>query len=116
MSEKEPIDWGPNWDEDAAAELIGKLVLIGLRQLDASGTVVNEWQLHGRIIEAQKGKGIVVALEGVNAGRTYTLPPSTSAFQKARKGAYTLRTTKEVIHDPDLLATWRINNPPYSRR
>jgi len=34
----EPADWDPNWDEDAAAELIGKLVLIGLTQLNASGT------------------------------------------------------------------------------
>jgi hypothetical protein len=32
--------------------------------------VVNKWQLHGRIIEAHKGNGIVVALEDVNAGRT----------------------------------------------
>jgi hypothetical protein len=90
MSEEEPADWDPNWDEDAAAELIGKLVLIGLTQLNASGTVVNKWQLRGRIIEAHKGKGIVVALEGVNAGRTYTLPPSTSAFRKAREGSFTL--------------------------
>jgi hypothetical protein len=112
MSKEEPVDWGPIWDEAAAAELIGKLVFIGLTQFDASGTEVKKWQLHGRIIEANKGKGIIVALEGVNAGRTYTLPPSTSAFRKARDGAYSLRATKEVIHDPDLLATWRIDNPP----
>jgi hypothetical protein len=65
MSEEEPVDWGPSCDEDAAAELIGKLALIGLTQFDASGTVVKKWQLHGRIIEARKGKGIVAAFEGV---------------------------------------------------
>jgi hypothetical protein len=70
VSKEEPADWDPNWDEDAASEPIGKLALIGLTQLNASGTVVNKWQLHGRIIEAHQGKGIVVALEDVNAGRT----------------------------------------------
>ena len=90
MSQEEPVDWGPNWDEGAAAELIGKPVLIGLTPFNASGTVVNNWQLHGRIIEAHKGKGIFVALEDVNVGRTYTLPPSTSAFRKAREGSFTL--------------------------
>jgi hypothetical protein len=70
MSEEEPADRDPNWDEDAASELIGKLALISLTQLSASGTVVNKGQLHGRIIEDHKGKGIVVALEDVNAGRT----------------------------------------------
>jgi hypothetical protein len=112
MTEEERVDWGPVWDEGAATELIGKLVLIGLTQFDASGTELNRWQLHGRIIEVRKDIGIIVALEGVNAGQTYTLPPSTSAFRKARAGAYTLSTTQEVIHDPDLLATWRIDNPP----
>jgi len=34
------------------------------------------------------------------------------AFQKAQEEAYTLSTTKEVIHDPDLVATWRIDNRP----
>ena len=110
MGEEGPdVNWGPVWDEDVAAELIGKLVLIGLTEYDDAENVVKQWQLHGHIVETRKGEGIVVALEGVRAGETYMLPPSTSAFIKGNPGAYTLRTTKEVIHDPDLLATWRIN-------
>ena len=34
----------------------------------------DEWQLRGRIIEAQKGKGIVVALEGVRGERIHCRP------------------------------------------
>src|SRR5262245_27303493 len=99
------------WDDDMAAHLIGKRVLVGVRKVDGSGTVNDERQMHGRVVEAQCSSGILVQLEGTEAGHTFRLPPTTGNFDKADPGEYRLATTGEVVVDPDFVATWEIKTP-----
>jgi hypothetical protein len=49
--------------------------------------------------------------EGVWCGKTITLPPQTGAFGPANRGKYRLRSTGEIIKDPNVLATWSITPP-----
>jgi hypothetical protein len=99
------------WDDDVAASLVGKRVLVGVRKVDGSGTVNDERQMHGRVVEARCSSGILVQLEGTEAGRTFRLPPTTGNFDKADPGEYRLATTGEVVVNPDFVATWEIKTP-----
>jgi hypothetical protein len=39
------------------------------------------------------------------------LPPSLAAFELAKPGRYTLKSTGEVIDDPDVLVSWGATKP-----
>lgn len=95
----------------AAEDLIGRTVLIGLSYLDASGAVVRQVQLYGRIETASERSGIVVRLQGERAGETYDLPPDFSRLRPAPPGEYRLRSTGEVVVDPDFLTEWFVEAP-----
>ncbi len=79
--------------------VIGKRLLVGVRWR-SKGEIVREEQFHGLIIEADVD-GIVV--ERSDTGARVVLPPQLSA---AAKGEYKLRSTGEVVSNPDYLATW----------
>lgn len=93
------------------AELVGKYVLVGLTRRDMRGTMLGQEQLHGRVTIANPTEGLTLKLEGANAGRTFSLPPDLRSFKPADPGEYRLRSTGEVVHDPDFLATWVIDQP-----
>ena len=101
----------PPFDERRAAALVGKYVLIGLTYYDADGGLVEQLQMHGTIVAAVAGRGIDVALKGTRLGQTYTLPPDLRALQPARPGEYRLRSTGEVITDPDVTCAWSVTKP-----
>ena len=46
-----------------------------------------------------------------DGGELLTLPPDLRPFQPAPAGSYRLRSTGEVVLDPDYLATWTIRRP-----
>jgi hypothetical protein len=94
---------GLEWDD-----LIGKHVLVGITVEDRRGKVCNTDQIHGRIESIDPAQGITVGLAGAKAGEKYMLPPDLGAFQLAPPGEYRLRSTGEVVTDPDLLATWTV--------
>jgi hypothetical protein len=45
-------------------------------------------------------------------GEVYRLPPDLRPVTDAAPGEYRLRSTGEVIVDPDVTITWTITNPP----
>jgi hypothetical protein len=96
----------PPWDEDDAREFVGKYVLIGLTFENEKGDLLRRVQMHGRIVCADKREGIKVVLGGLRSGQEYILPPQTDAFKKASPGEYTLRSTQEVVMNPDLISNW----------
>jgi hypothetical protein len=104
---------GPQaWDQGEADWLIGKYALVGVTWLAADGeTVKTQGQYHGRITTADKQNGIKVESEGVHAGQTMGLPPDLRAFSPADPGEYKLRSTGEIVKDPDVLASWTITEP-----
>ena len=52
-----------------------------------------------------------VAIYLQNEGEEFSLPPDPDAFQPAAPGRYTLKTTGEVVVDPDFLAAWTVHPP-----
>jgi len=99
------------WDAEVAASLPGKLILVGITFEDGEGALVEQTQFFGRVISAEQARGISLALEGSRAGETFLLPPDMRSFEVARPGDYRLRSTGEVVIDPDYVVTWIANKP-----
>src|SRR5262249_50129823 len=108
----EEIPGTRKWDQDEAEWMVGKYVLVGLTYLASDKkAVTSQQQYHGRITKAEQGAGFTIECEGVSAGKTMVLPPDLRAFRLASRGEYRLRSTGEVVRDPDILTTWSITQP-----
>ena len=103
----EDQDEGPQFDSDRAAFLVGKSVLVGLTYIDANGDVDEVVQFFGQITSFDE-EMVTIARD---SGEDFTLPPAIEAFEEAEPGEYSLRSTGEVIVDPDLISTWTIRAP-----
>jgi hypothetical protein len=101
-------DCEPPFDDELAESYRGKSILVGVTYLDASGNVSSQHQFHGIIESASALHGIRIALRGIREGEVWTMPPSADNLRPAPPGTYTLRSTGERVHDPDLLATWDV--------
>jgi len=47
-----------------------------------------------------------------NGGGEFSLPPDVTSLQPAKPGTYKLRSSGEVVVNPDYVCTWTINEPP----
>ncbi len=94
----------PQLDESAAHEYVGKTILIGVSYYDHKGNLREQKQWYGVIETFSNSEGIRVRLQDSN--HPCCLPPDPRAIRKAEPGTYTLRSTGEVVEDPDYLATW----------
>ncbi len=45
----------------------------------------------------------------LTSGGHYDLPPDVRTFEEARPGEYRLRSTGEIVVDPDFTSTWIVN-------
>ena len=102
-------EWQPYYDESEAQSLIGKRVLVGLTYRNQAEEVLRVEQFHGKVIRVSKSEGIIVLLGTSNEERW--LPPDLSRLEVASPGEYRLRSTGEVVVDPDYLATWTVYPP-----
>jgi len=102
----------PNFDISLAESMIGKHVLIGISYMDEHDNVTDLEQLHGIIRSAEESKGINIELLGDRLGEKYSLPPDLGVFRDANPGEYRLKSTGEVVVNPDLLCTWQVYTPP----
>ena len=89
------------WDE-----LLGKRVLIGITYVDDDDVVIEQKQKHGLIVSADE-EAVYVRLDGTL--EPFWLPPDLDSFQEAEAGEYRLRSTGEVVVNPDLLTTWVVH-------
>jgi hypothetical protein len=95
----------PELDEELAARVIGKHLLVGLTFLRHSGEIIEQKQLHGIVEQITRQAGIVLRLPD---GSAYRLPPDLRGIQEAPPGTYRSRATGEEVHNPDFLYTWTI--------
>jgi hypothetical protein len=95
-------------DEEFAAELLGTHVLVGVTHVDHGGKVVSHEQFHGTVLRASAGEGVVIVDA---AGEEHWLPLDREAFRLADPGTYRLRSTGEVVVDPEWLSTWTVYPP-----
>ena len=91
-------------DEAKAKEYVGKTVLIGITDLDRDGKPTKQRQFFGTITEISIKNGMIVTSK--NNSTHLALPPDLSTLRPAEPGVYRLRTTGEVVTDPDFLTTW----------
>jgi hypothetical protein len=101
----------PELTEEFAQSIIGKYILIGIRRLDHNGVELRRQQIHG-VVRSASETGILIELQGQHEGTSWTMPPDPRVISRASPGTYTLHSTGEKIENPDLLASWTINEPP----
>jgi hypothetical protein len=104
----------PRFDDAEAQKMIGKTILIGVTYYDHTGKETAQRQWHGTITAATQTRGIVVSLN--NDTNPCVLPPDLNGIPRAKPGEYRLRSTGEVIVDPDYLTTWQMKEPDQNEK
>lgn len=100
-----------DFDQNKAKELIGKYILVGVTYLDSNGEIESQQQLHGVIKKAIKNEGILIQLKGAYEGEEWNMPPDTKSILEAKPGEYNLKSTGEVVSNPDFVCTWEVHKP-----
>ena len=85
-------------------ELLGKTVLAGLTYYSANNELIEQKQVWGTVTKADKSCIEIQQADGSKFG----LPPDLSAIDTAAPGEYKLRSTGEVVTDPDYLVTYSV--------
>jgi hypothetical protein len=67
-------------------------------------------QFWGIITAISTKRGIEVTNPKANI--TFYLPPDLACLYPAQKGKYTLKSSGEIIEDPDFYTTWTSTKPP----
>ena len=91
-------------------ELIGKVLLVGITYYTRNNEFIEQKQFYGTVVEVNDAVIHIRQKDGTD----FTLPPDLRSTHKARPGEYKLRSTGEVVVDPDYLATWNLNKPENS--
>jgi len=92
--------------EEELRDIVGKYILVGLTHVDADQKPHRYEQVHGRVARANRREGIVLSRPD---GSEYQLPPSMEGFQKGEEGEYRLRSTGEIVENPDYVVTYFVN-------
>jgi hypothetical protein len=98
------------FDQELADSYVGKYILVGITYTDHAGKELRVQQLHGVILRASL-EGILISLRGVRQGQEWNMPPDTRSISYAKHGTYRLRETGEEIENPDLVASWILQEP-----
>lgn len=109
MNEYTSEHWEPYFDDEKALSVIGKHILVGVTYRNHDEAVVGVEQFHGKIIRANREEGIIIQLNGTDEERW--IPPDLSRLESADPGEYILKSTGEVVVDPDLISTWTVYPP-----
>ena len=89
-------------------DLIGKVMLVGLSYFTHDNVFIEQRQYWGTVIESNEN---IIRIRQSN-GEEVTLPPDLRSTEPAPPGEYRLRSTGEIVIDPDFLSTWIVNEPP----
>jgi hypothetical protein len=86
--------------------LLRSHVLVGLTYLRPDGEISRRLQFHGTIESVRKD---VIEVRRADTGDLFTLPPAPEAFDAAPPGEYRIRSTGEVVVDPDFTCTMTVH-------
>jgi hypothetical protein len=106
-------DGRPLMNEDRARFALGKGVLVGVTEVSTSDEVLAQRQFFGVIESADPRHGLSLRLAN---GELRNLPPDVRGLEEAPPGEYRLRSTGEVVKDPDFTMTWLRRAPPADDR
>ena len=85
-------------------ELIGKVLLAGITYYTHDNVYIDQTQVYGTVTQANETAICIRKKDGTE----FSLPPDLSSTKRAKQGEYTLRSTGEIVVDPDFLATWNV--------
>ena len=85
-------------------ELIGKLLLVGITYYTDNNELIEQKQFYGTVTEANESLILIKQPDGTE----FTLPSDLSSTKRARPGEYKLRSTGEIVTNPDFFATWNL--------
>ena len=90
------------------SDLLGKVLLTGLTYYTHDDQLIEQKQFYGEVVEANE---TWVKLRLAD-GSFFTLPPDLRSTKAAVPGEYRLRSTGEIVVNPDFLSTWTIHQAP----
>ncbi len=85
-------------------KMIGKTILVGMTFYDKNDEFVEQKQSWGEIVSLNEN---TIFIKQKN-GEEFSIPNDPSAIEPANPGGYRLRSTGEVVENPDYLSTWGI--------
>ena len=91
--------------ELSLADLSGKTILVGITYYTKDNEFIEQKQYWGTVIEAND-KQILIRQKN---GELLSLPPDLRSTKLAPKGEYRLRSTGEIVIDPDFTSEWNVN-------
>ena len=109
MTDYQSNNGAPAFDEEVARTIIGKHLLVGITHRNRADEVTSFEEFHGEIVRASRDGGIIVRIDGSAEERW--VPPDLSHLHTAAPGNYSLKSTGEVVVDPDFTATWTVYPP-----
>jgi hypothetical protein len=97
------------WTDSNAKKLAGSIVLVGITYVDKDNKPCEQLEFYGIVLSAKRSRGIAIECQNEKKrGETFWLPPQIDVFQPAPRGTYRLRSTGEVIVDPDYTCSYTI--------
>ena len=110
MRKFESADENPDisFDQNLADSYIGKTLLFGITSCDHDENVLAQEQNYGEILEIN-ARVMVVKIH--DSGEKFTLPPFVNDLESAPEGEYRLRSTGEIVVNPDLLGRFQFIAP-----
>jgi hypothetical protein len=89
----------------APEELEGSKVLVGITRIKQDRTQTQE-QFGGVATIVTQESGIKIIEVACDDGQVREYPFDVHTLERARPGQYRLRSTGQVVNDPDFLMTW----------
>lgn len=94
-------------EELAFDDLLGKILLVGITYYTHDNEFIEQKQFYGTVTQADE-HAVCITMKN---DTEFVLPPDLSSTKRARPGEYKLRSTGEVVVNPDFLATWSLIAP-----
>lgn len=102
-------NWDCLYEVGKAESLIGKYLLVGITRRNRNEEIISIEQFHGPILRINMKDGLVI--KRADTKEEMSLPPQLEHYEDAAPGEYRLKSTGEVVVDPDLVASWTVYPP-----
>jgi hypothetical protein len=100
------MNQGRKFSDKQVATLLGSHLLVGFTYLRPDGGLDRRLQFHGTVESVGED---VVEVRRADTGEIFTLPSAPEAYEPAPPGEYRLKTTGEVVVDPDFTCTYEVH-------
>ena len=89
------------------SDILGKVILVGFTYYTPDGEFVEQKQYYGTVVKCDETQILIRKKNG----ELFNIPPDLRSTKPASPGEYRLRSTGEVVVNPDFLSTWNVEMP-----